>query len=228
MSDRGGTALEKRQICILGDTLATTVAALADAQGHRLVDQPSANTDLIVVEADHLSQAHFFKNIPVLLIIPRRLRDSEVRHFLDQGATRVIDGESSILDVAFAFSDLLFGSCLEQRRYARAFGRLKASVCPLQQPGEKICQGQILGLTRRGAFFATQRKLEEGTRIELVLDFGARQAPVRGRIAYVSEAQLSDEGVSGMLGIEFSLGDRNVAPRLAQLLEPENLRAVAG
>jgi len=196
-----------KRVRVEGASVAPLIAALAKAEGIAVVDDGPA--DLVIIEASEpeaLVDVELTDDAPLLCVSPRRLRSSDRQRLRDAGATRILDVEATFLDIAFAFSELLFETFDEQRRYGRRVGGLAVQFH--SGDAEVAASGRLVGIARSGAFIHTPHAVDEGTTIELELELGDRLAPVRGRVAFVD-----DDG----FGVEFALDDRSVAPRLYAL-----------
>lgn len=202
MSSSGGIERRKR-IRVDGERARGVVRALVVAQGFALVEENEA-ADLAIVEVSGPGDlAERREGPPAIAFSRRRLRESESRALKDAGARAVIDADASVLDLAFAISEIAFGTRAAMRRYGRAFGGLAVRF---RSPAGAGGSGRMLGIGRCGAFIATEDRLHEGTPLELELDLSGRIVTLRGRVAFVEE----QEG----LAIEFALDDGDVAPRL--------------
>jgi hypothetical protein len=189
--------------------LGDLVRSLAATSGFEIADQGPA--DLVVVEASnpaHVERAFGPELLPVLAIAPRRLSYEERNALTGAGAERIVDSTSSLLDLAFALSELLFETAREQRRYHRAFGGLSVRI---SSPGNVAGAGHLLGLAREGSYVQAdlQPAPTEGAAILLSLDLGRTTIDLRGRVAYA--------GADGF-AVEYALDDRHVAPSLSDLL----------
>ncbi|MCK6547909.1 PilZ domain-containing protein [Myxococcota bacterium] len=209
----GGTA-ERKRVWVDGARAACVVRALAEAQGLAVVDD-DARADLAVVEGtDADALGGIARRLPTIVVSPRRLREPERRALLAGGVRAVIDAESSVLDVAFAFSDLLFGSRTMLRRYDRIHGGIPVRVRTLEHVPELRADGRLFDLARRGAFVSTDLAISEGAPIELDLEILGRTLPVKGRVAFVD-----DLDARGGLTVEFALDAPEFAPKLFALCE---------
>lgn len=203
--------------------MAGVIRSLAETQGHAAVSfEADGPVDLIVVDGDelHPSRVHV-PRVPILVVSGRRLRDAEISALKRDGATRVLDRDSSILDLAFVFSDLLFSTRIEQRRYAKSLGGVDVEVACLSTG--RSGRGRLLGVARCGAILLTENPLPEGTRIEMRLQLDHRPAALRGRVAYTAEQDREQH-----VGIEFALDDVEVAPKLPTLVDPTGGQASLG
>ncbi len=206
-----GGQLARRRICVARNHASGPVRALAEAQGHEVIEfEDEGHIDLIVVDGDevHPLQASM-RGVPVLVLSARRLRDPEITDLKRGGATRVLDGDASLLELAFAFSDLLFDTRLEQRRYAKRLGGVSVEV--LAPHDGKTCSGSLLGIARCGAILLTRQPISEGTRLEMRFELAECAVALRGRVAYVDEENQH-------VGIEFAL-DEAVSPKLSELAQ---------
>lgn len=203
--------------------MAGVIRALAETQGHAAVSfEADGPADLIVVDGDELHPARVHvPRVPILVVSGRRLRDAEISELKRAGATRVLDRDASILDLAFAFSDLLFLTRIEQRRYAKALGGVDVEVACLST--HRSGRGRLLGVARCGAILLTENPLADGTRIEMRFPLDHRPAALRGRVAYTAEQDREQH-----VGIEFALDDVEVAPKLHTLIDPNDERASFG
>jgi hypothetical protein len=201
-----GGQLARRRICVSRHRIGAAVRALAEAQGHEVVGfEDEDRVDLIVIDAD--DPAPQMRNIPVLVLSARRLRDPEIVDLKKRGATRVLDGDATLLDLAFAFSDHLFETRVEQRRYAKQLGGLGVEVV---SDGGKRSSGNLLGIARCGAILHTRERISEGMRLEMRFVLAECQVALRGRVAYV-------DGNDHHHGIEFALDDAGI-PKLSALV----------
>lgn len=199
----GGMERRKR-IRVEGQRTKGIVRALAVAQGFAVVDEGEP-ADLAIVEAASAADLADQRELPVIALSRRRLRESELRAMREAGARAVTDADSSVLDLAFAISEIAFGTRAAMRRYGRTFGGVPVRFRAAEAGGV----GRLLGIARSGSFIATEERLSEGTPLELELDLSGRTVVLRGRVAFVDE----QESVLGM-AIEFALDDSEVAPRL--------------
>lgn len=200
---------QRKRVRVEGPNVGALVAALAEAEGIDVITDGTA--DLLVLEADcakAVSELSGGGRIPLLAVSPRRLRDGERQQLAAAGAARVIDSESTFLDVAFAFSELLFESFAEQRRYGRRLGGLSVQFTPSQSVEGGGVTGRLVGIARAGCFIQSSHPVVAGTAIELHIEIGGRSAPVRGRVAFVDDTGF---------GVEFALEDHQVAPPLYAL-----------
>jgi hypothetical protein len=204
-----GGQLARRRICISRHRLGAAIRALAEAQGHEVVGfEDEARVDLMVIDADD-HPPEMTRGVPVLVLSHRRLRDPEITDLKRGGASRVLDGEASLLDLAFAFSDHLFETRLEQRRYAKQLGGVGVEVVT---DGGRRSSGTLLGIARCGAILYTRERISEGMRLEMRFELAECQVALRGRVAYV-------DGTDQHVGIEFALDDASV-PKLSELAHP--------
>lgn len=207
--------LAQKRVWVAGPNVAPLIRALAEAEGLVTIqgDDPG-DVDLIVLEAgtpDAVGLVIDGHSVPTLVIADKRLRDSQLRAFRAAGATLVIDRESSLLDVAFAFSELLFESRQAHRRYDRSAGGLGVMV----RPGG---HGRLLGITKSGGFIQTEAHVDEGTQVELSLDIAGRQATLRGRVGFTRP-----DGFR----VEFCIDDSDVAPSLFAMCDSQPPLALA-
>lgn len=207
-----GGQLARRRICVSRNHDGGAVRALAEAQGHEVVGfEDEGKLDLIVIDGDEVHPLQIgSRNAPVLVLFARRLRDQEIMDLKRGGATRVLDGDASLLDLAFAFSDLLFDTRIEQRRYAKQLGGVGVEVITLEEARKST--GSLLGIARCGAILLTRDRILEGMRIEMRFAVADRPFALRGRVAYVDE-------LNQHVGVEFALDDV-VAPKLSELVQP--------
>jgi len=202
-----GGQLARRRICVSRNRIGSAVRALAEAQGHEVVGfEDDGRVDLIVIDGDDHTPEMMAHDVPVLALSARRLRDLEITDLKRGGATRVLDGDASLLDLAFAFSDLLFETRLEQRRYARHLGGVVVEV--VSDDGKRS-SGNLLGIARCGAILVTRVRISEGMQIEMRFSLAEHQIALRGRVAYIDEVQQH-------VGVEFALDDA-FAPKLSEL-----------
>lgn len=195
--------LERKRVYVEAPHAAELIRALASAGGVDVVDEPPV--DLVVLEADEVEVVErVAKTAPCVLVVPRRLRSAERETLRAAGARRIVDHEGSILDVVFAISEALHATFVEQRRYESREGGLFVSFSSDASTGE----GRIVGLARAGGFLETRERLAEGTRLSMNVKLAGHLAEIRGRVAYASEQGF---------GVEFDLGDRDVASRLYSL-----------
>lgn len=203
-----GGALHRRRICVSGTSgVADAVRALAETQGHTVVDfDGEGPTDLMVVDGHEVHPLQVtMPDIPILVVTAKRLKPSAVAELIRSGADRVLDRDANLLDLAFAFSDLLFQTRVEQRRYANQNGGVVVEVAsPTSAPGRLVC------VARCGALLMTDERLADGTRVEMRFELAHRPIALRGRVAYTAECHV---------GIEFALDDVEVAPKLGLFLE---------
>jgi hypothetical protein len=220
MAVSGGTFVRKR-VRVDGDRAACVVAALAETLGLEVVrgDEPVA--ELVVAEIESTADiANVKTSSPIIALVHRRLRDGEAKALREAGARGVIDRESSILDVAFAFSEILFATRNEQKRYYRAHGGMGIRLRPVGVRNDSGVAGQLFEITRSGAFVLSATRFAEGTPIEIELSILGRSAALRGRVAFV-HGRDDREGMA----VEFALDDQNVAPKLFALCEESDFMA---
>jgi hypothetical protein len=200
----------RRRVCIA--VQGAVVRALAESQGHEVVGfEEDGAVDLYVLDGVDIHPLQISApKVPILVVSDRRLKDSDVDDLRRGGSAKVIDRDASILDLAFAFSDLLFETRAEQRRYARRLGGIGVHVKPSQGPE---LRGRLLGIARCGAILVAGEHLPDGTRIDMRFELARRSISLRGRIAFTAE---QDREVH--LGVEFALDDVEVAPRLSELM----------
>ncbi len=206
MSSSGGIERRKR-IRVEGERTKGIVRALAIAQGFAVVEDGEA-ADLSIVEVAGAADLAVERESPAIALSRRRLRESEHRAMREAGVRAVIDADSSVLDLAFAISDIAFGTRASMKRYGRTFG---GAPVRFRAPSVRDAggAGRLLGIARSGSFIATEQRIPEGTPVELELDLASRTVLLRGRVAFVEEQELH-EGIA----IEFALDDGDVAPRL--------------
>ena len=199
----------RRRVCVSRKHAGGAVSALAETQGHEVVGfEDDGRFDLIVIDGDEIHPLQMrSREAPVLVLALRRLRDPEITDFKRAGATRVLDGDASLLDLAFAMSDLLFDTRIEQRRYAKHLGGVSVEVISLDE--NQRSTGSLLGIARCGAILLTRERILEGTRIEMRFTLAEYPVALRGRAAYVDE-------LNQHVGIEFALDDA-VAPKMSEL-----------
>lgn len=184
---------------------------LCELQGLELVGDDS-NADLVLSDAAEPEAVGLESRGPLVVVSDRRLRDTEIQGLRAAGADAVLDADASLLDLAFVFSDVLFGSVAALRRYAR---RHAGAAIELRVAGQSAEPGRLLGVWRAGAFLGTELRIEAGTAIELAPTTVGCAVSLRGRVAYVDELD-AREG----LAIEFALDDGEVAPKLVSLFDP--------
>lgn len=207
-----GGQLVRRRICVSRNHLGGAVRALAEAQGHEVVGlEDEGAVDLIVIDGDEIHPLQLgARNASVLVLSARRLRDPEISDLKRAGAARVLDGDANLLDLAFAFSDLLFDTRIQQRRYAKHLGGVRVEVVTLDE--NERSPGNLLGIARCGAILLTRESMVEGTRIEMRFSLADHPVALRGRVAYV-------DGIHQHVGIEFALDDVAVL-KLSELAHP--------
>ena len=212
MSVTGGHATPSRRICIRGEGIAQTAIALAEAQGHHVLAPTERHGDchLEIQEAAHPEEVTA-ANVPLIVLVRRRLRSFEAHAFQQAGADRVVDTSATVLDLAFAFSDLLFDTLCAQRRYARAQGGARVSFRPREDRAETR-HGRLVGIARVGTYLITEEVLPEDTPIEMELDLAGHPAQLLGRVT----CQVGNDDRRGF-GVEFCLDCADVAPRLGDL-----------
>jgi hypothetical protein len=218
--------LTRRCISLRGGTVADVVGGLAEALGHTVAGPRQDEADLVLLEAESPDLLSTHRGLaPILVVVPRRLRDSERRAFLEAGAARVADSESSLLELAFMIEGLLFPTLRLQRRYARQFGGIGTWFWPTE--GARRGKGSLVALSQAGAYLVTDEPLAEGTPITMAIGVAGRTIELRGRVTYVADSE-DQKG----FGVEFALEDPEVAPRLADLTgthsnAPDRARALA-
>jgi hypothetical protein len=183
------------------------VAALGRAKGVDLVEHPHDDIDLVITETAEPSAARVIAaqgRAPLLVLADRRLRVTERQALLDAGARRVIDSDSSILDLGFAISELLFDTFAEQRRYHKSFGGMTVRFW-LPNERSSVQAGRLLGIARKGSFIQAAERPPEGTPVDLEIDLAGILVSIRGRVAYAQE-----DGFA----VEYALDQQDVAPRL--------------
>lgn len=125
-----------------------------------------------------------------------------------------LNGHHGLLDLAFCYAELLFGSRAAQRRYGRSFAQLEVEIvredAVLQRRGMPpgLCSsfgrstGRILGISRCGAWLETSEVLRRGQKLDLLLDEQALgDLPVRPM--QLSGRVLSEDDGRGFVGLEF-------------------------
>jgi hypothetical protein len=210
MSVLGGTATRIKRIGITGDGVASVARALARAQGHDVVEVHEA-CDLAVVEASRPEEVEVYEDgRTVVVVVPRRVRSSELERFRAVGAARVFDATASVLDLAFAFSDLLFDSLCAQRRYARAHGGARVRF---RRVGDReFAKGRLVGIASAGTYLVTEELEPAGTPIEMELSLARQPVRLLGRVACTA----GRDDRRGF-GIEFALDSNDVAPRVSDV-----------
>ncbi len=203
MIDERGNQVRKKRVRVVGHGVSGVASALAEAQGLAVVTRAS-EADLVVLETAEPSEVSKLEGLR-LVIAPRRLKPTEVGALREAGAARVLDVESCLLDLAFAFGELLFRTSAEQRRYMKSVGGLEVAFLAADGREEK---GRALVLKRGAAVIESSFEVEEGDRLILAFFLGGRRVPVQGRVAC-----LAKDG----FGIEFPLSDETCAPRLFAL-----------
>lgn len=226
--DLGGVERRKKRVLLSAGSVAELIKAFTEAAGFEIAADRFGPVDLLVLETADLDNVIRAKRLgakAILVIVPRRLRESERRRFEEAGAAGVVDEEASILDLAFAFSDLLFDSTNEQRRYMKSLGGLFVSfLCPMTS---QKTTGRLLGLATSGGFVEFVKSPvpgrtndsdgSEGARIELSLHINDQlSVPILGRIAGL--------GADGF-GVEFALEEPCCAPKLYSLSSGGSPRA---
>lgn len=211
MRGRSGGGERRRRVWVSGANRAELVAALAKAIGFDVVDEDGGELDLRVVEVDRVDELPSTGSMdcPLMVVATRRLGDAEAAALRAAGAQWVLDGDATLLDAAFALSELLFRTIAEQRRYWRDIGGAPVRFYCLNEAESEASDAALVGVAREGGLLRTRRRPEEGTPIEIALDLPYGPARIRGRVAFVSE-----DGFA----IEFALDDQNVAPKLVQLI----------
>ena len=109
--------IRKRVAMLGGDvaiepSVADLVVDLARAASIDVVEDPTV-ADLVVLQSarpELVERALGGVAAPALVIAAERLKDGPLRALREGGARVVLDAEASVLDVVFAFSELLFGS----------------------------------------------------------------------------------------------------------------------
>jgi hypothetical protein len=208
---------DRKRIRVEGDSAAAIARALSEIQGHLVVEEDAMELDLLVLDAKSPEDLRKMDDrVPKIAVVRRRLRASEQQAFKDAGARVVIDAESNVLDAAFAFSDLLFTSSLQGRRYGRAYGGTTVRFRALD---DSVCgAGILLDMGRRGALIVSDCRVGEGRPIELEIGLSDRTIPLRARVAF-SEKRSEHE-----IAIEFAIDDHEVAPKLFALC-PDQIEA---
>ena len=188
-----------RCVRIAGERLEPIIGAIAVAEGIIVCE---GSCDLVVVEAsvpsdvsDALGDAE-----RCLAVSPRRLRSEARRGFSQAGASLVLDVEASVLDVAFACTELLFATVHEQRRATRDAPGLAVSF------GDR--EGRLAGISRSGAIIRTQARVAEGEDLHMTVTLDGKDASLKGTVACAAS-----DGVY----VEFARGSADVAPRLYSL-----------
>jgi hypothetical protein len=206
------------------------VAALGRAKGVDLVEHPLDEIDLVITETAEPSAVRVIAShgrAPLLVLADRRLRPHERQALLDAGANRVVDSDSSVLDLGFAISELLFDTFVEQRRYHKSFGGLTvrfsipndrdqgatqgtSEARPRSERSERssVQAGRLLGIARKGSFIQATERPPEGTPVDLEIDLAGIPVSIRGRVAYAQE-----DGFA----VEYALDQEDVAPRLQEV-----------
>lgn len=198
-----------KRIFVADDGIAAVASALAVAQGHEVVRTRDA-CDMVVCEATSPDELTGAASGPVLAIVPRRLRSGEAKRFVEAGATAVLGTDASVLDLAFAYADLLFESLCAQRRHARAHGGAGVLFRPVGS-AEGV-DGRLVGIARAGTYLLTDALEAPGTPIEMTLTLAGQPVRFLGRVA----CQAGREDRRGF-GVEFALDSHDVAPRLADV-----------
>src|SRR5258705_9254319 len=124
MSSPGGFERRKR-IRVDGERARGVVHALVVAQGFAVVEADEPAEVAIVEVAGPQDLEVWREGPPAIALSRRRLREGELRALKDAGARAVIDADSSVLDLAFALSEIAFGTRSAMRRYGRAFGGMQ-------------------------------------------------------------------------------------------------------
>lgn len=211
MSGMGGLTLEEKEVCCADGPAASVVATLAEALGYRVSRGGASGKldvcrDLWVVEATGAEAlAPYLGASRLLVVAPRRLRAGEAQRLRAAGAHRVLDAEASLLEAAFALTDLLFVTCHHQRRYAEERGGI--AVTFLDEAGQ-LQQGRLTGVAHRGGHVTAEQAPPEGTAVVLTAEIGPWEVPIRGRVAFV------DSALKPGFGLEFALDDQALAPRI--------------
>ncbi len=215
MSDIGGLTLDRKNICVSHGRAATVVATLAEALGHRVTrgghtcasDVPC---DLWVVQTDEPEAlAPYVSGPPTLVVAPRRLRTGQSQRLFEAGAQRVLDVEACLLEVTFSLTELLFGTCCEQKRYAEAYGRVPVTFTDEQGVQHRGC---LTGIAQRGGQVLADAAPIEGAMVTLQAEVGPWLVPIRSRVAYV------DDQLRPGFCVEFALEQQQLAPRIASFL----------
>src|SRR5262245_51948355 len=205
----------KKRIRVDSERARGIVRPLVLAQGFAVVEE-NEPADLSIIEVAHPQDLGVLGDgPPAIALSRRRLREGELCVWKAAGARAVIDADSSVLDLAFAISEIAFGTRCAMRRYGRTFGgtpvRFRASTTVGVAAGmnaelgvalEHGGVGRLLGIARSGAFIATEQRIPEGTPIEVEMDLSGRSVSLRGRVAFVEEHEIH-EGIA----IEFALDD---------------------
>lgn len=211
MRGRGTQAAMTRRLRVIGDRIMTPVKRLADLQGYQLVEDDQ-DSDLLIVEVDQ-SLPEFPKDVPVLALSPRRLRCKSQRKLREAGATRVLDGEARMLDLALTLNALLFASAREHLAFARQNGGI-----PVELSSEKlrVQPGKLIGLVCHRAIILSGQAVASGAWLSMRFQLGSRMVRAIGRVVYARVSPNSDHE----MGLEFLPGEFDVGPRLADLLAP--------
>src|SRR5215470_8796531 len=159
MSPSGGT-YEPKCIGAIGSRARAIARALADLAGHRVVDDTA---DLVFIDAERADDVPRSSSVPMIAVSARRLRAIEVDALQQAGVSAVLDADASVLDAAFAASDLLFATYAQRRRYGRTHG---GTLANLVLPNGSY-PGRLLDVGRSGAFLWVEDHFEEGTPIEI-------------------------------------------------------------
>lgn len=207
MGPSGGT-YEPKCIGAIGSRAHAIARALAELAGHRVVDD---GADLLFIDAERVDDVPRQKSAPIVAVSARRLRAMEVDALHDAGASAVLDADASVLDAAFAASDLLFATYAQRRRYGRTHGGVIANL--VLPNGSYL--GRLLDVGRSGAFIGVEDQFEEGMPIEIKIALLGQNVVFRGRIAFVT----ADHAEDNEIAVEFALEDHDVAPKLIDLIE---------
>src|SRR5262245_46302674 len=158
----------RKRIRVDGERARGIVRPLVLAQGFAVVEE-NEPADLSIIEVAHPQDLGVLaEGPPAIALSRRRLREGELCVWKAAGARAVIDADSSVLDLAFAISEIAFGTRAAMRRYGRTFGgtpvRFRASttvgVAGMNAGGMNGAQlgvalehggvGRLLGIARSG------------------------------------------------------------------------------
>lgn len=217
-------ACAKKRVRIDARRTYGVLSALARAQGLSIASDEADLADLLVKEVSTVDEVRRARNgAPLVVLADRRLKSVELQAFIEAGAMVVIDAESSVLDVAFGFSELLFSTRVQQRRYCRAHGGVPVRFFSLGSRHEPTLAGRLVEIARPGAFILTEHRLPEGTSIDMGIRLHDRAVSLRGRVVFVA----SHEDRGG-IAVEFALDHDDVAPRLFSLCHDVDTRMPSG
>lgn len=216
-----GGSFERKRIRVQGPRSSAIASAVAEIGGHLLVEGDVAPADLLVIDAERPDAVRAQPPGPeVVVVVPRRLRGADADAFKGAGASAVIDADWSVLDVAFTFSDLLFSTYAQRRRYGRAHGgapvrfrvvsagAAAAAAHELSGTEADFHEGRLLDLGRTGAFILAAHRPREGAAVEMVLEVAGRPLPIRGRIAFSADPE------DGEIAVELALEEVELAPKV--------------